>query len=148
MGCKDQTGGATVVSPADATQAAVILPTEVARSRQATVTALLLEGQAQQAILGYKACPQEEDTLADVLSRGLKAVGSNFNGMRVVAHDQDTIQIAALYPQGGQIQTIIWSYRISTGEITGVDQLANSMLNALRSECDQPQPAEAPTATP
>jgi len=124
------------------TQLAYANATAVEQARQGSSAERLQDEGAREAVIYYQPCDQTQPLL-DVASAALTAAGYPSHGVSILGHGEDTVKIGLAYTAGAQNQTMTWDYHLSTGDVTGEDPLANSLIVGMHQRCDTAQSPDA-----
>jgi hypothetical protein len=87
------------------------------------------------AVVTYKACPTQVDTLASVAAKVLAQRNAYVQGTGVFRRYGDQAQVAIAYEQQGNHGQATFTYTLSSGLVSGSDAIGRQILKALTAEC-------------
>jgi hypothetical protein len=90
---------------------------------------------ARQAVLKFKACPSQADTLTEMVALAFTMAGSKPTGSEVVGRSGAVVKVAVDYTENGQAKKTVFDYDPATGQVSGEDTLATTSLANLKAEC-------------
>ena len=87
------------------------------------------------AVLTYKACPSEADTLQSVAEKVLAKRNATVQGPAVFRRYGDQAQVAIAYEEQGSLGEATFTYNLSLGTVVASNTIGQQILAALSAEC-------------
>jgi hypothetical protein len=87
------------------------------------------------AVLTYKACPTQADTLQSVAVKVLAQRNATVQGTAVFRRYGDQAQVAIAYVEKGSQGEATFTYNLSSGAVAGSNAIGQEILKALSAEC-------------
>jgi hypothetical protein len=87
------------------------------------------------AVLAYKACPTEADTLESIAVEVLAQRNATVQGTAIFRRYGDQAHVAIAYEQQGSQGEATFTYTLSSGKVMGSNAIGQQILNALSAEC-------------
>ena len=87
------------------------------------------------AVLTYKACPSEADTLQLIAGKVLAQRNAQMQGTGVFRRYGDQAHVAIAYEEQGRLGEATFTYNLSTGKVVGSNATGQQILKALSAEC-------------
>ena len=87
------------------------------------------------AVLTYKACPTEADTLQVIAGKVLAQRNAKMQGTGVFRRYGDQAHVAIAYEEQGSLGEATFTYNLSSGKVVGSNAMGQEILKALSAEC-------------
>jgi hypothetical protein len=87
------------------------------------------------AVLSYKACPTEADSLQGIAAKVLAQRNATIRGTAVFRRYGDQAQVAIAYEEQGSQAEATFTYTLSSGKVVGSNAVGQEIVNALSAEC-------------
>jgi hypothetical protein len=87
------------------------------------------------AVLTYKACPTQAETLQVIAAKELAQRNATVLGTAVLRRYGDQAQVAIAYEEQGSHGEATFTYNLSSGQLAGSNAIGQEILKALSAEC-------------
>jgi hypothetical protein len=87
------------------------------------------------AVLTYKACPTQADTLQSIAAKVLARRNATVQGTGAVRRYGDQAQVAIAYEAQGSLGEATFTYNLSSGTVAGSNTIGQQILATLSAEC-------------
>ena len=87
------------------------------------------------AVLTYKACPTEADTLQLIAGKVLAHRNAKMQGTGVFRRSGDQAHVAIAYEEQGSLAEATFTYNLSSGQVIASNAMGQGILTALSAEC-------------
>ena len=87
------------------------------------------------AVLTYRACPTQVDTLESMAAKVLAQRKATVQGTASVRRYGDQAQVAIAYEEQGSFGEATFTYSLSSGTVVASNSTAQQILTALSAEC-------------
>lgn len=87
------------------------------------------------AVVTYKACPSEADTLQSIAAKVLAQRNATVQGTAVFRRVGDQAQVAIAYEEQGSLGEATFTYNLTRGTVVASNATGQQILAALSAEC-------------
>jgi hypothetical protein len=87
------------------------------------------------AVVTYRACPTEADTLQSIAAKVLKEQNAAVQGTAVFRRVGDQAQVAIAYEEQGSFAEATFTYNLTRGTVMASNTTGQQILAALSAEC-------------
>jgi len=87
------------------------------------------------AVLTYKACPTQADTLQSIAAKVLAQRNATVQGTGIFRRYGDQAHVAIAYEQQGSQGEATFTYNLSSGQVMGSNAIGQQILMTLSAEC-------------